>query len=206
MSKGFPGDAENICTGDDAFMNNQEIKKKLQYLQVVADIAPVRWFLDNQQVIARVLFYMFIAGCGYWVYHMIITDAALRTDILLYRPQDTRDALVFTVFGIFGGVIGLIFILFMIKLLINAISESIDNRIPSRSSQLVKSLCCLSVLWVAFIYLEDIKSTGLTAYGQVSGIVGTARQHDEVAAEKFSNMVEMIKKVKKGDLEDFISD
>ena len=53
MSKGFPGDAENICTGDDAFMNNQEIKKKLQYLQVVADIAPVRWFLDNQQVIAR---------------------------------------------------------------------------------------------------------------------------------------------------------
>lgn len=184
-NKGFRCDAENIFTGDGNLLNIKDIKKRLEHLKVLADIAPVKWFLDNQELIAKALFYLFAAGCGYWVYHLIMTDAALRPGLLSYRPQDTRDALVVTVFGIFGAVIGLIFISLVIKLVINLITEGIDNHCPSRSSRLIKSLCCLSVLWTAFIYIEDIKSVGLTAYDHVSDIVGTARQHDEVAAEIF---------------------
>lgn len=168
-----------------------------QLLHEAGDLGPVRWFLDHQRHIAWVMYVLLMAGGGYWVYHMSVIDARPQTD-LIFSARDTRDALVYAVFGIFGiGAASLAFF-FILKFIFNVFHEGIYNSFPAGSQPLVKAVCGLTILSLAFLYAGNIKAAGLTAYEQVTGIVHAARQHDDVAAQNVSHLADMINIIKNG--------
>ncbi len=165
----------------------------------VADL--ISWFNDHLQYISWIFYALLIAGSGYWIYQLVIIDVQPLAN-LPFSTKDTKDALVVMVFGIFAAALVCIIGFFLFKFICNLFLDGINNIFPIRSHSLVKSISCLVILGVAFLFIENVKATGLTAYKQVTEVLHVAKQHDEVTVENYKRKVEMERKLKASNLED----
>ncbi len=144
--------------------------------------AAISWLIEYRDRIASSLYIFCMAGFAYWIYRLIIIDAKPQVDRLIF-VNDSRDALTFLFFGIFGLIYVILFALFMVKFVYNIIRGGIDSLVPGQWHSLIKSLFLLICLNFAFLYIENIKTAGLTAYTQCVEIVQTSRRYTPVVTK-----------------------
>jgi hypothetical protein len=166
------------------------------FLSRLSDLKPVQWLVKHKEQIALFLYILWLAGCGYWFYQFLVIDVRPQTD-WIFITDDTREAMVFVFFGSFGLVFVLAFVFFIVKLMYNLFHEGIQFLFPFQWFSLAKSISYLLVLGFAFIYIENIKVVGLTAYNQIDVIVHTSRQHDNEVEKNLNNLIRVIDKEKK---------
>ncbi len=157
---------------------------------------------ENQKYIAWAFYALLIAGCGFWLYQLAIIDVKPSAN-LLFSTQDTRDALVVIIFGLIAVLFVFVIGFFLLKLISNLYIEGISSVFPKISDSIIKSISCLIMLGVAFLFIENVKATGLTAYQQVTEVLEVATQHDEAAVEGYKKKVEMERKAMEGDFSGF---
>jgi hypothetical protein len=177
---------------------SEEYKKSEWFsrLSGLADSVPIRWIIDNRERIALILYILWLAGCGYWIYEFILIEAGPRNDWIV-TTNDTREALIFIVFGIFGCIFLSFLAFFLLKLIFNLYREGICSLFPTQWHSLIKPISYMILLCFAFEFLDDIKVIGLTAYEQVSHLLDTSGQHDEVIERNISSWVDLIERLKK---------
>ncbi len=179
-------------------MDNQQENDTLQ----TAVVDKITWINDHLHYIAWIFYALLIAGSGYWIYQLIIIDVQPQAN-LPFSTKDTKDALVIMVFGIFLAALVCIIGFFLLKFICNLFLDGINNIFPIRAHSLVKSISCLAILGVAFLFIGNVKATGLTAYKQVTEVLHVAQQHDEVTVENYKRKVELERKLKDGNFDDF---
>ncbi len=148
-------------------------------------------FLNYRGHIALFLYLLWLAGCGYWFYQLIIIDVRPITDLDL-GISDPRDAVVIVSFSIFGFVFVSMFVFYIIKFIYNLFHGGIYFFFPVQWYPLVKSVSYLVILCFAFSFTANIKVAGLTAYNQVLELVNISRQHDPVIEIDTSRILEKI--------------
>jgi len=141
--------------------------------------APVRWFIGQRDRIASYLYIVCMAGFAYWVYRLMIIDVKPQMDRLVFI-EDSRDALTFLFFGLFGLIYVLFFASFIVKFVYNIIRSGIDSLVPAQWYSLVRSALLLLCLNFAFLYIQNIKTAGLTAYMQFVEILHTSKEYTPV--------------------------
>ncbi len=154
----------------------------LQSICRLENIPPFSWLAEYRDTIASTLYMAWIAGCIYWLYNLLVIDAQPAM-VSFLSVTDSRDALVFVFFGMFGVIYLTFFAVFIAKLIFNLVRGGIDSLLPTRWYSLFKSICLLICLHFAFIYIVNIKTAGLTAYTQVSQLVQTSKNHSMAQKE-----------------------
>ncbi len=157
---------------------------------------------ENQKYIAWIFYALLITGCGYWLYQLVIIDVQPHAD-LPFNTQDTKDALVLIIFGLVGVLFVLFAGFFLLKLISNLYIEGISSVFPNLSDSIIKSISCLIILGVAFLFIENVKAAGLTAYMQVTDVLEVASKHDEITVEGFKKKTETERKAMEGDFSGF---
>lgn len=181
---------------------NIEFHSKLARLIArLTDSKPFRLFIKYKKPVELFLYIMWLAGCGYWFYHLMITDVT-PSDNLGLGVTDSRDALAILFFGTLGSVFVLFFVLFTIKFIYNLFHEGIESLFSVRWHSLVKPASYLVILCWAFSFTGTIKATGLAAYNQIAELFHTSQQHTLVVEKeipedlerKLSGLMKMIEK------------
>jgi hypothetical protein len=170
--------------------------KLLQSIYRLENVPPFSWLIEDRDNIASTLYLLWIAGCVYWLYNLLIIDAKPAV-VSFLSVTDSRDALVFLFFGMFGGIYLAFFSVFIAKLIFNIIRDGIDSLFPARWYSLVKSISLLICLHFAFIHIENIKIAGLTAHAQLSQLVQTSNNHSMATRKEYdvSRFLEKIEKI-----------
>lgn len=181
---------------------NADIKYKYNlYLAKITDSKPFQFILEHKRPVALLLYVMWLAGCAYWFYELMIIDAKPK-DNLGFVVTDSRDALAILFFGALGSVFVLSFALFIIKFIYNLFHNGIESFFSNRWHSLVRPASYLVILCFAFSFTGPIKTAGLTGYNQVAELVHTSRQHtiimDKETADdlerKLSGLLKTIRK------------
>jgi hypothetical protein len=180
---------------------NEQIKELYPYHDRLSQLKlrlnslhTVKWFIEYKDHIASYLYLIWILGCAYWLYQLIITDAQPVMSGLM-QVDDARDAVIFIFFGMFGLIYLTFFAVFIIKFIFNIIRGGIQSIFSTRWYSLVKSITLLMCLNFAFLYIENIKVAGLTAYTQVAQIVHSSNNHTVVVendSKDVSRLLELI--------------
>lgn len=157
------------------------------------DYIPFRWIISYKEHIAIVLYIMWMAGCGYWGYHLLAADAKPNPG-WIFVVTDSREALVFLIFGIIGLLFVFALTLLFMKFIYNLFLEVIDSLFPMQWHSLVKSLSYLTILCIAFLLTSDIKMVGVTARQQFSDLVHTSEQRNTENKIKTGRLMEFIEK------------
>jgi hypothetical protein len=162
-----------------------------QALVLIKESTPVQWVLIREERISYGLYYLWLAGCVYWVYQLSIVEATPRPD-WMYIIEDTREALTILFVGSFGlfYVVGIV--LFICKFIYNLFTEGIESLFSRQWHSVAKSFCYILILGFSFQYIPNIKVAGLTAYDQISQLVSTSERHEEVAAKHFNSLKELL--------------
>lgn len=167
-----------------------DIKYKYnQYLAKVTDSKPFRLIDEYKRPIVFFLYLMWVAGCGYWVYQLMMVDAKPK-DSLGLEMTDSRDALAILFFGTLFSVFVLFIAWFIIKFIYNLFHNGIESFFSVRWHSLVKPVSYLGILCLAFSFTGPIKAAGLTAYNQVAGLVHTSRRHTIVIDNETAGDIE----------------
>ncbi len=148
----------------------------------ITDSKPFQLFIEYKRYIALVLYMIWLIGCGYWFYQLMIIDVKPKTDLGLILT-DSRDALVILFFGAIGSIFVVFFVFFIIKLIYNLFHDGIESLFSVHWHSLVKPVCYLAILYVAFPFTGTIKVAGMTAYNQVAELIHTSR-HRDIILEK----------------------
>jgi hypothetical protein len=163
-----------------------------EFLSRFADSRPFQWLAEHRERMASLLYFFWITGCCYWFYQLVVIDVRPRTD-WIFISGDTREALVYTIFGAFGFIFAAFVAFFITKFIYNLIHEEINSLFPLQWYSLVKSVSYILALSLAFTYIENIKVAGLTAYTQVAEIVHMSRQHDDIVKENLKGVLNAIR-------------
>lgn len=149
------------------------------YISKAADSAPVQFIARHKGHISLGLYILWLAGCGYWVYQLIIIDVkpGVGWDLGI---NDSREALVYLFFGLLGSIFVLFFVLFTLKLVFNLFQDGFESIFPDQWHSVAKSTIYLLILFCAFSYTGSIKAAGLTAYNQIAEIVNTSKNQNVV--------------------------
>jgi len=171
--------------------NNERFAGLHQVLVLIKESMPVQWVLIREERIASGLYYLWLAGCVYWVYQLSIVEATARSD-WMYIIEDTREALTILFVGSFGlfYVVGIA--LFILKFIYNLFTEGIESLFPRQWHSVAKSFSYIIILGFSFLYIQNIKVAGLTAYDQVSQMVQTSDRHVEMDEESFESLKQML--------------
>lgn len=155
----------------------------------ITDSKPVQLFIEYQRYIALSLYLIWLIGCGYWFYQLMIIDVKPKTNPGLILT-DSRDALVILFFGAIGSIFVVFFVFFIIKLIYNLFRDGIESLFPVQWHLLVKPLCYLVILYVVFPFTGTIKVAGMTAYNQVAELIHTSRQRDIILEKEVPDDLE----------------
>jgi hypothetical protein len=150
-----------------------------QVLSIVTDSAPFQFLVRHKSHIELILYILWLIGCGYWGYRLIVIDAKPQTTWGI-NISDSRDAMVYLFFGLIGSVFVLFFVYFILKLFYNLFHEGIQSLFPIPWYSIVKPVSYLVILYFIFPFTGNIKAAGLTAYNEVVKLVHTSKQHDIV--------------------------
>lgn len=174
--------------------NNERFKRLHQVLVLINKSKPVQWLLVREERIASGLYYLWLTGCVYWVYQLIIVKAKPRPD-WLYIIEDTRDALMILFFGSFGLLFFVGIALFIFKFIYNLFTEGIESLFPRQWHSIARSASFIIILGFSFLYIHNIKVAGLTAYDQVSQLVRTSDRHEEVVGNGFNSLKQLLDRI-----------
>lgn len=168
-------------------------EQAMQFISRIENIAPFKWIIEYKENIASILYLLWIAGCIYWLYQLVIIDAQPQTGGF-FSVADSRDAMVFLFFGTFGIIYISFFAFFIIKLIYNMIRGGLDSLFPAQWYSMVRSIGLLVCLHFAFIYIGHIKTAGLTAYTEVSQLVQVSNDHSLITKKKLdvSKLLKML--------------
>lgn len=177
---------------------SEEIQKRKWFscLHTLAESAFIQWFINNRGRMTPFLYGIFLAGCGYWIYEFMLIEVRPRNEWIV-TTQDTREALIYIVFGIFGCIFLSFLAFFLLKFVVNLYHESIYALFPIQWYSLIKPISHMILLCFAFAFLDDIKVICLTAYKQVSHLVDISGQHSAVVERNISSWVDLIEKIKR---------
>ena len=170
---------------------NERYAKLRKSLILIKESTPVQWVIIREERIASGLYYLWLAGCVYWVYQLSIVEAAPRQD-WMYIIEDTREALTLIFVGSFGLFYVAGIVLFICKFIYNLFTERIESLFPSQWHSVAKSASYIIILGFSFLYIQNIKVAGLTAYGQVSQLVQTSDRHVEVVEEQYKSIKQLL--------------
>ncbi|MBI4681790.1 MAG: hypothetical protein HY757_01615 [Nitrospirae bacterium] len=148
----------------------------------ITDSKPFQLFIEYKRYIALSLYLIWLIGCGYWLYQLMIIDVKPGANLGLILT-DSRDALVILFFGAIGSIFLIFFVFFIIKLIYNLFHDGIESHIPEQWHSLVKPVCYLVILYVAFPFTGTFKVAGMTTYNQVAELIHTSR-HQDIIIEK----------------------
>ncbi|MEW6600985.1 MAG: hypothetical protein AB1499_08435 [Nitrospirota bacterium] len=172
------------------FTWTEEIRSDFNlYLAKVTDSKFFQLIHRHKKSVAAVLNIIWIAGCGYWLYHMMNMDVKPKEDMGLV-VTDSRDALTLLFFGALGFVFVLFFIFFVVKFVYNMFHDGIESCFSIRWHSIVKPVSYLMILYFVFPFTGTIKAAGLTAYNQVAGLLDTSLQHDLVIEKQIPDDLE----------------
>ena len=172
---------------------NEHYTKLREVLVLMKDSTPVQWVIIREERIASTLYYLWLAGCVYWVYQFSTVEAEPRPD-WLYIIEDTSEALTLIFVGSFGLIYVAGIVLFICKFIYNLFTERIESLFPSQWHSVAKSVSYIIILGFSFLYIQNIKVAGLTAYGQVSHLVRTSDRHVEVLEKHYSRLKQIIER------------
>jgi len=167
-----------------------------QALVLIKESNPVQWVLIREERIASGLYYLWLAGCVYWVYQLIVLEAKPRPD-WLYIIEDTREALTILFLGSFSLLYVVGIVLFICIFIYNLFFEGIESLFPRQWHSVAKSFSYILILGFSFLYIQNIKVAGLTAYDQVSQLVQTSDRHEEVVKKHFNSLKELLDRTEK---------
>jgi hypothetical protein len=170
---------------------NRHFVRLARIVDPIKESRPVQWVLIREEKIAYGLYFLWLAGCAYWIYQFIIMDAVPRPD-WLYIIEDTGEALMVLFFGSFGLLYVIGIALFIFKLIYNLFHGGIESIFPKQWQSAARSLSYLLILGISFMYIHSIKTAGLTAYSQVSQLMKTSDQHDQVVEKNIRNLMELL--------------
>lgn len=179
-----------------------KIKSKFNlYLAAVTDSKLFQLVLEYKRPLAIFLYTIWLAGCGYWFYQLMIIDVTPKDNLGLV-VNDSRDALAILFFGTIGAVFVLLLALFIIKFMYNLFHNGIETFFSVRWHSLVRPASYLLILCFAFLFTGTVKATGLTAYNQVAGLFHISKQHNIIIEKevpdnlekKLSELMKMIEK------------
>ena len=155
----------------------EKILRQFSALQSqLKDSRLIQWINKHKDNIALILNTLLLAGCGYWVYQLIIIDVSPHNNWSI-GISDSRDALALLFFGMYGFVFVLFFVWFIIKFIYNLFHDGIQSLFPVQWYSLTKPITYLMILCVAFSFTGNIKTAGLTAYSEVAALFHTSKQH-----------------------------
>ncbi len=167
-----------------------------QAMVLIQESRPVQWVLIREERIASAIHCLWLAGCVYWVYQLIIVEAKPRPD-LLYTFKDTSEALMILFFGSFSLLYVVSIALFIFKFIYKLFTEGIESILPGQWHSVAKSAGYIVILGFSFLYIHNIKVAGLTAYQQVTRLVQTSERHEEVVEHHYFRMKELFDKTTK---------
>ncbi len=171
--------------------NNERYAGLRQALTLIKESTPVQWVLIREERISYGLYYLWLAGCVYWIYQLSIVEATARSD-WMYIIEDTREALTILFVGSFGLVYVVGIALFICKFIYNLFTDGIESLFSRQWHSVAKSFCYILILGFSFQYIPNIKVAGLTAYDQVAQMVSTSERHQEVAAKHYESLKELL--------------
>jgi len=171
------------------------------YLAKVTDSKLFQLILEHKRPVSLFLYFLWLAGCGFWLYQLMITDVKPKENFGLVLT-DSRDALAILCFGALGAVFVLAAVVFLIKFIYNLFHDGMESFFSVRWHAIVRPASYLLVLCCAFSFTGTIKSTGLTAYNQIAGLFRTSQQHSIILEKdipddlekKLSGLMKMIEK------------
>ena len=175
----------------DRLTNNDLVIKLRQALNVIKESKPVQWTLIREEQIASCLFYLWILGCAYWIYQLINIEAQPRSD-WLYMIEDTREALMILFFGSFGLLYAAGLVLYISKFMFNLYHGGLESIFPRQWHSAARSVSYIVILCFSFLYIQNIKVAGLTAYNQVSQLVQTSDRHEDVAEDNIKGLMQLL--------------
>ncbi|UCH80932.1 MAG: hypothetical protein JSW20_14530 [Nitrospiraceae bacterium] len=175
----------------DRLTNNDLVIKLRHALNVIKESKPVQWTLIREEQIASCLFYLWIFGCAYWIHQLITIEARPRAD-WLYMIEDTREALMILFFGSFGLSYAAGIGLFICKLMYNLFHGGLESIFPRQWHSTARSFSYIIILGISFLYIQNIKIAGLTAYNQVSQLVQTSDRHEDVAEDNIKGLMQLL--------------
>jgi len=161
-----------------------------QAVVLIKESTPVQWLLIRKERIASGLYCLWLAGCVYLVYQLIIVEAKPRPD-LLYTIEDTSEALMILFFGSFSLLYIVGIALFICKFIYNLFTEGIESLFSGQWHSVAKLASYIIILGFSLLYIQNIKVAGLTAYQQVARLVQTSERHEEVVDKHFHDMKEL---------------
>ncbi|RJR21842.1 MAG: hypothetical protein C4581_01650 [Nitrospiraceae bacterium] len=159
------------------------------YLAKITDSRLFRLVLEHKRPVTMFLYMVWLAGCGYWFYQLMIIDVKPKENFGLVM-SDSRDALTILFFGTLGAVFVFFFVFFVIKFIYNLFHHGIESFFSVRWYSLIRPLSYLLVLCVAFSFTAIIKVTGLTAYNQIAGLFHTSQQHSIILEKEIPDDLE----------------
>ncbi len=155
------------------------------YISKAAESALVQFIARHMGRLSLCLYMVWLAGCGYWIYELIMLDVQLGAGWDL-GISDSRDALVYLFFGLLGSIFVLFFVLFTAKLLYNLFQDGVESIFPDQWQSVARSTVYLAILMFAFSHTASIKAAGLSAFYQMSEIVDTSKNRSVIINKKVS--------------------
>jgi hypothetical protein len=108
----------------------EKILRQFSALQSqLKDSRLIQWINKHKDNIALILNALLLAGCGYWVYQLIIIDVSPHNNWSI-GISDSRDALALLFFGMYGFVFVLFFAGYIIKFIYNLFHGGIQSLFP----------------------------------------------------------------------------
>lgn len=140
------------------------------------------WLSYNRERIALAASIFWLAGCCLWIYRFINMDVAPYGDWIMIM-ENTKEAIIFAFFGIFGGIFLLLFVFFVIKFIYNLFQGGLNSLFPVQWYSFARVSGYLILLMFAFSYIENIKRVGVTAYSQARHVLEVSEMDDEETAK-----------------------
>lgn len=175
------------------FRNNYQ-KLGSQLLQMWSQLTscgPAQWLIHNKDYFASALYMLWIVGCGYWVY-TIATISVKPAAGRFYITDNPKEALVYLFFGIFALIYILMFTIYLLKFIYNLFMGEISSIFSLKWYSVAKFTCYIIALCFAFIYVEEIKASGLTVYNHVAKLWHTSKQHEVIINEDTRHFLDII--------------
>ncbi len=139
--------------------HNESFARLYQAVVLIKESTPVQWLLIHEEQIASGLYFLWLAGCVYWVHQLIIVDAKPRPD-LLYIIEDTSEALMILFFGSFSLLYIIGIAIFICKFIYNLFTEGIESLFSGHWHTVAKSASYIIILGFSLQYIQNIKVAG----------------------------------------------
>ncbi|MBC8412633.1 MAG: hypothetical protein ISR96_06235 [Nitrospira sp.] len=166
------------------------------YIKSINESAPLQLLVSKSKYIVYCINAVIALAAGYGIYLLLTLNVEPVKWNFLISPDKMggRDALVLLFFGIFILLFTGAIAFFAIKLVFNIIRDGIRERCATPWQPVVQSLCSLAFILITVSYTAEVKSTGLTAYNQISTMFTKSRNIEPEKVEIKSKLLDMVEK------------